>query len=280
MAKEIVEWRGCKDLVAAELLTDTNEGLTYGEVFDIAGLAELTRATENSSETHYYDDQPAIVINSTGADTVTVNVSAIPMDVLAKITGQTYDSAKGVFIEDSNRESKYFALGYKTAKTNGDEVYVWRLKGSFSIPDSQHTTKANDATANGQSITYTGIATTYRFTTTSKSAKAINVDVAAGLTDVSDFFDEVQTPDTLTAAGVAKPTAYPPAGAFTSGNTVYLACSTDGATIRYTTDGSTPTTESSVYSDGITLTATTTIKAIAIKNSVSSEVASFTYTVS
>jgi hypothetical protein len=44
----------------------------------------------------------------------------------------------------------------------------------------------------------------------------------------------------------------------------------DGAEIRYTTDGSTPISESILYSEAITLSETTTVKAIAIKNGVSS----------
>lgn len=51
-----------------------------------------------------------------------------------------------------------------------------------------------------------------------------------------------------------------------------------GATIHYTTDGSTPTAESAVYSEPLTFTETTTLKAIAIKDGVSSAVTTRTYT--
>lgn len=52
----------------------------------------------------------------------------------------------------------------------------------------------------------------------------------------------------------------------------------NGAEIRYTTNGSNPTAASTLYSGAITLNATTTVKAIAIKNGVSSSVASQTFT--
>lgn len=51
-----------------------------------------------------------------------------------------------------------------------------------------------------------------------------------------------------------------------------------GAEIRYTLDGSTPTSASTLYSSPITLSDTTTVKAVAIKNGVSSSVTSRTYT--
>ena len=51
-----------------------------------------------------------------------------------------------------------------------------------------------------------------------------------------------------------------------------------GAEIHYTTDGSTPTAESTLYSEAFSLSDTTTVKAIAIKNGESSEVASKLFT--
>jgi phi13 family phage major tail protein len=280
---EIYEYRGVEGLVAAEVIKDDADALEFGEVFKIAGVAEIGRTTENSSETHYYDNVPAVVISSTGADTVTCSVSAIPLDVLAKITGQEYDEKLGTLIE-GQRASKYFALGYKTKKTNGKEVYVWRFKGQFNIPDQTNSTENDGTDANGQEVVFTGISTTHKFTKTGKPAKAINVDLEKDLADVSTFFDTVTTIDDLKAKGettVAAPTAVPASGEIASGSTVALSDATAGAEIRYTTDGSNPTaTTGTVYADPIEITAETTIKAVAVKDGVASEVATFSYTIS
>lgn len=197
--QEIVEYRGVEGLVAAEVLTDDDDnGYTTGSVFAIAGVAEISKTTDSANEAHYYDNMPAVVISNTSKDTVTISASAIPFDVLAEITGQNYDAATGSLIEGP-RDFKYFAIGYKTKKTNGDEVYVWRYKGTFNIPDQTNTTENDSTDANGQEIVYTGISTTHKFSKTGKGAKALNVEVAKNLADVSAFFDTVVTPDTLTA---------------------------------------------------------------------------------
>jgi uncharacterized repeat protein (TIGR02543 family) len=63
------------------------------------------------------------------------------------------------------------------------------------------------------------------------------------------------------------PTFSPAAGTFDVAQNVELACTTDGATIRYTIDGSTPSkTVGTVYSSAIAVSANTTIKAIAYKD--------------
>ena len=282
MSKEIFEYRGVEGLVAAEVIKDDSEEYVTGTPFEIAGVAEIGRSTENSQESHYYDNMAAIVVNSVGADTVTCSVSAIPLDVLAKITGQKWDATRGAFIEGS-RENKYFALGYKTKKTNGEEVYVWRLKGTFSIPDQTNTTENDGTDANGQEIVFTGISTTHKFTNAGgKGCKALNVDVAKGLSDVSTFFDMVTTPDLLGAvAKVATPVATPEAGNVASGTKVRLSCRTYGATIYYTLDGSTPDESDTEYTGAITISESKTIKAIAVlSGKTDSDVLTAAYTIS
>ena len=195
--KIIKEYRGIRDLVAAELITDNSTTLTYGTPFPIAGVATLTRTTENSSESHYYDNIAAIVIDSVGADEVTCSTSAIPLDVLAKLTGQYWDEDTNTFVEgEANR--KYFAIGYITEDTSGNEVYVWRHKVKCSIPDSTHNTKTDGTEANGQELVFTGIHTTHKFTKTGKTAKAINHQ-AGQLVNEATFFAEVMDIDKLTA---------------------------------------------------------------------------------
>lgn len=198
MAKKYFEYRGVSNAVYAEITADTAENFTTGTVKDFTGVSEIGRTTESSNEAHYYDNIPAIVIDSVGADEVTISASGIPLDVMAEITGQYYDSAKGLFVEQE-AAPKYYAFGYITDKTDGTKVLVWRLKGKFSIPDTTSATKDDGTDANGQEITYTGINTTHKFTATGKGAKAVNIDTSVNETITEKtFFGTVMTPDTIT----------------------------------------------------------------------------------
>ena len=91
------------------------------------------------------------------------------------------------------------------------------------------------------------------------------------------------TPTPTPANTVATPLFSPNGGTFSKKVVVRVFCNTAGATIFYTTNGSTPTTSSSFYpSDGIMLSGagTKTVKAIGVKNGLSnSAVATATFTI-
>ena len=84
-----------------------------------------------------------------------------------------------------------------------------------------------------------------------------------------------------TTPTVATPTISPNGGSYQNSVQVTLACTTSGATIRYTTDGSTPTSSSTVYGSPFTLTGSATVKAVGFEsgyNNSGTASASFTIT--
>lgn len=248
---KIFEYRGVEGLVYAEVTKDDKTGITFGEVKDLAGVAEISKSSDSASEAHFYDNIPAVVITSTGADTVTISASAIPLDVLADITGQTYDSTTGTYIEEE-RQQKYFAIGYQTKNTDGEKVYVWRLKGTFNIPDQTNGTENEGTDANGQELVYTGISTIHKFTKTNKTAKAVNVNTALQkCAQIPTFFDTVQTPDTITEASqVPSVSVVPSNAAVAVGETLQLQAVTYPANAVVTWTSS-ATTYATVDSNGL-----------------------------
>ena len=89
------------------------------------------------------------------------------------------------------------------------------------------------------------------------------------------------TNTTPPAQNAATPTFSPAGGTYSAAQTVTLSDSTTGAAIYYTTDGSTPTNTSTPYSKPFTVSATTTVNAIAADppNYLNSTVATATYTI-
>ncbi|MBR6175006.1 MAG: chitobiase/beta-hexosaminidase C-terminal domain-containing protein [Bacteroidales bacterium] len=95
-----------------------------------------------------------------------------------------------------------------------------------------------------------------------------NSAVATGTYTVN----EPQAPDT-----VAAPVITPATASYYEPQTVTITCATEGAVIRYTTDGTVPTESAAVYSAPFTVNATTTITAKAWKAGwIASETASTT----
>lgn len=197
-----VEFRGCKNLVFAEVTQDDASGYVTGEVMPLAPVAEISKSVETSSEAHYYDNKAAIIINSEGSDTVTFTIAVPDDETFALLTGRTYDSVSKRFIE-SERVQRYFAVGYILGEVGEgeDERYVFRYKGEFNIPDETSATENNGTDANNLSLVYTGIYTKHEFangkgTGIAGAAKAMFIRKSDNVATENQFFAAVATPDT------------------------------------------------------------------------------------
>ena len=89
----------------------------------------------------------------------------------------------------------------------------------------------------------------------------------------AEFYSDAET------GACGKPQLSVEAGNFKEAFDLELSCSTEGANIYYTLDGNDPTSASTLYKGAINISATTTVKAIAIKEGLeNSEIVSATYT--
>lgn len=213
MAEQVFEFRGVDKLYYARVLQDDAAGFICDTPKRLSPVAEIAKSTDSSSEAHYYDNKPLVVVNSESADTIEITMAPPALDILADIVGKGWDAATGMMI-DGPRKNDYFAIMYRTKGTDGKFRYVSRLKGTFNVPDETNDTENDGTDTTNTTITYTGIMTEHEFSHgryengswSAAGAKGIVVDDRFGLVDFSEFFDAVQTPDSVQASGAKKVT--------------------------------------------------------------------------
>ncbi len=157
------------------------------------------------------------------------------------------------------------AYSQTISSAGGDGMLTWSLVSGARPPGLEF------STAFAQNVTLSGTPTapgTYPFT--------------AAITDIdgdssSRAFSVTITEGTST---VATPVFSPAGGTYEQSTVVSLSTATSGAAIYYTTNGTTPTTASTLYTSPRTVSASTTVKAIAAKSGLQdSAVASATYAI-
>ena len=200
MALKFEEYRGIEKLVIAELKeevqTDGSIVETYGDVQPLSGVQQVSGEVNESTETHYYDNMSAIVVDSEGEDTYTLVVSIPAKKTRALIEGTTYDEETGALI-GSKKKKKYFALGFIANKINGEDEYNWIYKGKFTGGNKTHDTKTEGTEATNMEYTYTSIHSATKYEK-GGNCKYLSVD-NDGRADLTKFFETVTTPDTLKA---------------------------------------------------------------------------------
>jgi pullulanase len=161
---------------------------------------------------------------------------------------------------------------------------------TFNPPAGTYSTTQNvtlASTTAGVSIRYTLDGSTP--TTTTGTLYTAPVTVSSSLTLRAIAFASGLTTSAVSQAAytitpvaqAAAPTFTPPAGTYTGAQSVTLASTTAGASIRYTTDGSTPTsTTGTLYAAPVTVSSSLTLRAIAFASgTTSSTVSAAAYTI-
>ena len=195
--------------------------------------------------------------NTTTAGTVlTVTVTGISKGVKAYYISYTYSNGGGESVTaptfDYGTDTYNNAVNVKVSNYNANYKYFYTTDGETPSCNAEFSPTGSSALYNHGS----GI----DITTTSTTLKMIAVDK-------DDATNKSGTTSATYTLKVADPTFTPTEGTYSSQQTVAITTTTTGdVTIYYTTDGTTPTASSDVYSSPITISELTTLKVLAKKD--------------
>ncbi len=177
------------------------------------------------------------------------------------------NSNSGIVTTGTGGKVKSITVEWNSTTPNGNTLQVYGKNSSYSTAANLYTTSLQGT------LLGTIVCGTSTSLTISGDYAFIGLRSANGtiyLTSISIVWE------TGGSTTVAAPTITPNGGNFATSQEVTLSHA-DGGTIYYTLNGIDPTTSSTPYSAPFTITETTTVKAIAVKDGVSSSVASATF---
>ena len=156
---------GLDNVVIAEVLSDDENGIVYGEVKALKGAVNASINPNSSVATDYGDNGAIIAMNNRANTELTFEMTGIDPEVKAFMLGQKYSS--GITIETSMDSAPYVAMGFRVwvagTDENGNKIYqnVWLAKGKFSVPNGGAETKKESISFQHESMTGQFLSTIY-----------------------------------------------------------------------------------------------------------------------
>lgn len=204
---------GVEDLYYALVTQDDSGAYVAGTPKKFAPATEISGEPTSSLETQYADNQPYDVAASEGETKLTVGVTNVPIPVIDEILGKVFDEATGrEFDAGGGATPPNVAFGFRSLKSNGKYRYVWFLKGKFSPPKDEASTKTDKAEPKPQSLNFTAIKTTRKFTlseSVSDGLKRVRGDEDSTNFDPTGWFSQVQVPGVTTPSALALSSSTP-----------------------------------------------------------------------
>ena len=119
---------GLKNVVIAPLTTDNETTHAYGDLQLVAGAIEASITPGNADpDIQYADDVEFDVLYPDPELTFRTQMADIPLAIQEMIFGNNIDN-NGVLVRSANDTPPYFAVGFKSEKTDHTFRYVWLYK--------------------------------------------------------------------------------------------------------------------------------------------------------
>ena len=153
---------GLKNVVIAPLTEDTDTSHTYGELQLVAGAIEATITPDNTDpDIQYADDIEFDVLYPDPELTFSTSMADVPLAIQEMIFGNQIDD-NGVLVRTASDRPPYFAVGFKSEKSDGAYRYVWLYKvRAKPMTESYKTKEGKTITRQNGSVEWTAIKRTH-----------------------------------------------------------------------------------------------------------------------
>ena len=153
---------GLKNVVIAPLTEDTTENQAYGELQLMAGAIEASITPENADpDIQYADDVEFDVLYPDPELAFKTKMADIPLTIQEMIFGNRIDD-NGVLIRSASDKPPYFAVGFKSEKSDGSYRYVWLYKvRAKPVTENYQTKEGTSITRQTGEIEWTAIKRTH-----------------------------------------------------------------------------------------------------------------------
>lgn len=252
---------------------DANGTVYYASLYDGIFAYANNNGTVNTSTKYTVSTQGAkmLTLDSKGNAYVATYSSSAGGDVAMQVAINNITLPNAAVSGSSSATNVTTILNDDACGNTPTITFTATENGSTSTEFSANTSGACSSTQTGGSA----FPTTVSFNPTVAGAHT-------GILTAEDSAGGIGTANVFAAtagSAASSPTFSPAPGTYTSAQSVTVSDTTPGATIYYTTDGTTPTTSSTKYTGAITVSYTETINAIAVVSGLSnSTVASGVYT--
>ena len=259
-------------------------GLTNSTVTSGTYTIQCATPTFNPATGTYGSTQSVTISTTTGGASIRYTTNGTTP---SSTVGTVYSSAVSI-----SATATLEAIAYETGLTNSSVTTgVYTINNTCATPTfnptaGTYTTSTSvtiSTTTGGASIRYTTNGTTPSSTVGTVYSSPVSITASCTLQAIAY---ETGYTNSAVASGnytiqCATPVYSPVAGTYGAAQTVTISTSTGGASIRYTTNGTTPSsTVGTVYSSAVSITANTTLLAIAYETGLSnSAVASGNYSI-
>lgn len=148
---------GLDNVVIAKVLSDSSEGISFGDVIALKGAVNATVNPNSDVAVDFADNGPFFSASNRGNTELNLEMIDVDVDVLAQLLGQR--KVNGITVETPLDQSSDYALGFrvwlagKDASGNNRYQYFWYAKGKFSVPETGGETKTDSLNFGHISVT-------------------------------------------------------------------------------------------------------------------------------